>query len=295
MKKGIRFNSVGFIVLIAAVVLAVFIAFCSATVVPTGYTGVRSTFGKIDEKPVGEGLQWHTPFIQSIRLVCNKQTDQEYRDKIWSETSNRTAVYYEGTIVTTSISADKSAWLVANVADYKNAVTSGMVQSAIKSASKGFEDVDATNRSMIEPKALEYLQKAIDEKYGEGVITVNRVVITNADFDDDYNNAIAAKQRAKLNAETQEIENQKNVAKAEADKKVAMTLAEGQAEAKKIEAQGQAEANRLLQESITPNILEDKKLEKWDGKLPVYVVGDSSSTGLIFDMGTGAAVSDGTE
>lgn len=160
MKK-VRFGSVGLVVLIAVVVLGGFLVFCSATQVPSGYTGVRSTFGKIDEKPVGEGLQWHKPFIESIHLVCNKQTDHEYRDKIWSETSNRTAVYFEGTIVTTSISAEKSAWLVANVADYKNAVTSGMVQSAIKSAAKGFDDVDVTNRGMIEPKALEYLQKAV--------------------------------------------------------------------------------------------------------------------------------------
>jgi regulator of protease activity HflC (stomatin/prohibitin superfamily) len=41
-------------------------------------------------------------------------------------------------------------------------------------------------------------------------------------------------------------------------------------------AEAQANANRKLSESITPNLLELKRLEKWDGKLP-YINGGSTN------------------
>jgi hypothetical protein len=49
-----------------------------------------------------------------------------------------------------------------------------------------------------------------------------------------------------------------------------------------IEAEAQAEANRKLAESITDDIINNKIIEKWDGKLPV-VSGDSDT---IIDFGS---------
>ena len=47
------------------------------------------------------------------------------------------------------------------------------------------------------------------------------------------------------------------------------------AETELIEAQAESEKNELLEQSITENILKDKWIEKWDGKLPQYMTGDS--------------------
>ena len=44
----------------------------------------------------------------------------------------------------------------------------------------------------MEPLAQETIQKSLDNKYGNGVITINKVIIDNADFEDSYNEAIAA-------------------------------------------------------------------------------------------------------
>ena len=277
------------IVFAVVAVLVILFGILSIHIIPTGYVGVKSTMGQIDENPMNPGTHFTFPLIQGVRRVCTKQADQQYSDKIWSETVNRTAVYFEGTIITTSISADRATWLVANVADYDNPVTPGMVQSAIKSASKQFDDTDVTNRGLIEPAAQTALQKAVDEKYGEGTITINRVVITNADFDEAYQKAIADKQEAILKAEQQEIINARNIKEAEANKTVKITNAQAEAEAKKIEAQGQADANALLEKSITPNILEDKKLDKWDGVLPKVVNGENG--GIMIDL-TGAEASE---
>lgn len=46
-------------------------------------------------------------------------------------------------------------------------------------------------------------------------------------------------------------------------------------EAALAKAKAEAEANEILSKSITEQILEMEKIEKWDGKLPTYVGGDS--------------------
>ena len=52
------------------------------------------------------------------------------------------------------------------------------------------------------------------------------------------------------------------------------TNAEAEAETIRIKAQAEAEANRIVSESLSPEVIENKKIEKWDGKLP-QVQGDA--------------------
>ncbi len=52
------------------------------------------------------------------------------------------------------------------------------------------------------------------------------------------------------------------------------------------EARGQAEANRILSESLTPEVLEARRIEKWDGKSP-QVVG--AGTNPMFPIGQSGA------
>ena len=267
------------------VILAVIILTSQAVVViPTGYSGVKTTFGQIDQRTVPNGINFKIPFIQRVEKVNNKQQDIEFSDKVWSETKARTAVYFEGVTVTYRINPEKSAWVYANVASYReNLVTENLVASAIKSTSKELSDIDVTNRSIIEPQAMDKIQAALDEKYGENVVMVNKVVINNADFDESYNEAIASKQKATLEAEQQAIENQKAIDKALADAQVKKTQAEAEAEAERIRAQGQADANRTLQESLSKEVLEYEKLQKWDGALPKFV-GSGEGAGIMIDL-----------
>lgn len=250
----------------------------SFTIIPTGFTGVRTTFGQIDDSTVQNGFNWKIPFVQSIATVNNKQQDINFADEeVWSETKERTSIQYKGITVTYQINSEKSAWIYANISDYENnLVSKGLVSSSIKSSSKTLSDTDATNRSIIEPLALKNIQNSLDEKYGKDVIYINKVVINNADFDESYNKAIADKQKAQLAAEQQEILNQQNIDKADADAKAAITKANGDAEAKKIAAEAEAKANETLEKSITEKILKDKYIEKWNGQLPKVVSDDSS-------------------
>ena len=241
----------------------------SFTIIPTGYTGVRSTFGQISSSVVPNGFNWKIPFIQSVKRVNNKQQDISFEETISAETSERNEVYFSGVTVTYQINAEKSAWIFANVSDYQNnLVSSGLVASALKTSSKTLTPVDVTNRNTLEPLVKENIQKSLNEKYGSEVVRINKVVINNATFDEEYNNKIAQKQQAQMAYETQQIENKTSVEKAEAAAKVKLTQAQADADALKISAEAEAEANKVLQESLTDVILQEMYIEKWDGQLP---------------------------
>lgn len=258
-----------------AAVLIIVLFFSSVTFIPTGYTGVKVALGQISETPVMSGPAFKIPFIQSIKKVNNKLQDITIKDKIWAETKERTAVYFEGVTVSFQITPEMSAWLYANVADHDNLINLGLVSSAVKTVAKQSPVVEVTDRAKVEPEIVTALQNSVNGKYGEGVLIITKVVVADIDYEDDYQAAVAAKQKAQLQYERQQIENQKAVEKAEAEAKAKIKKAEGDAEAKRIAAEAEAEANKKIAQSLNDKVLSNKFYEKWDGVLP-KVSGDAS-------------------
>ena len=268
---------------IASLFGAALILFASAfTIIPSGYTGVKASFGQIQELTLQNGFNWKRPFIDSIELVNNKQQDLHFADKtqIWGETSEKIPVYMSDVTVTIQIDSEKSAWIYANVSDYKSQLVSdAIVASSLKNAAEQFPAEEVTVRSNIENKACEELQVSVDAKYGENVVHIKKVVINDMDFEASYNEAINQKNLAQKQQEAQAIQNQiaieaankdaevkRVTAEAEANAKV--TQAQGEADAIRIKAEAEAEANRKLSESLTDNVLRNKLYDKWNGELP---------------------------
>ena len=248
--------------------VAVFVVGCCFTIVPTGYTGVRTTFGQVSKNIVPQGFNLKVPFVQTIELVNNKQQDTKIVAQVWGESSEKIPVYATEITVTFQVESGRSAWIFSNVTDTKDLITQSLVSSAIKSAMVELPASEVTVRSKIEPLVKEELAESIDVKYGSDTISVLKVVIDQMDFEESYNNAISDKSIAMQRQAQQEIENNTAIAKAEADKKVAIANAEAEAEATRIAAEAEAAANKLIAESLTDEILKSKFYEKWDGKLP---------------------------
>lgn len=255
--------------------VAVFVVGCCFTIVPTGYTGVRTTFGQVSKNIVPQGFNLKVPFVQTIELVNNRQQDTKIVAQVWGESSEKIPVYATEITVTFQVESGRSAWIFSNVTDTKDLITQSLVSSAIKSAMVELPASEVTVRSKIEPLVKEELAESIDEKYGSDTISVLKVVIDQMDFEESYNNAISDKSIAMQRQAQQEIENNTAIAKAEADKKVAIANAEAEAEATRIAAEAEAAANKLIAESLTDEILKSKFYEKWDGKLP-SVMGDNA-------------------
>lgn len=281
--------------IVGAAVIALFLLITilsSFTIIPSGFTGVRTTFGQIDDAVVPNGFAMKIPYVQHIQKVNNKQQEIVFEETIWGESSERTVVHMDNVVVTYRINPEYSAWLYANVSDYKqNALPQTLVASAMKASMVSLESENVTNRSKIEPIAVQNLQDAIDRKYGgERVITIVNVNINNMDFEDSYNAAIAAKQVAQLEFERRQIENQTAInatnaeaeqkrisAQAEADRQV--IAAEAEASAILAVADAQAEANSKLANSLTDTLIEYEKIKTWNGELPA-VTGANALVGI---------------
>ena len=268
---------------IIAAVLIIVSFVSSFKVIPTGYTGVRTTFGQIDPKPCNSGFNWKIPFVQSIEKVNNKQQELTIDSKIWSETSEQTIIFYQGVTVTYTINPEYSAWIFSNVSNYKKTlIGETTITSAVKAASVQFISIEATNRGLIEPAVQKSLQSALNSKYGGEVVIINNIAISDIDFEDSYNDAIAERQLAQIEYEKQQIELKLKEeaaatearikeANAEAEAKVKLTTAQAEADALLIKANAEAEANNKIGSSLNANLLKKLYYEAWDGKLPVYV------------------------
>lgn len=287
-----------FVALVAVVVVCILI-FGSFRIIPTGYTGVRTTFGQISNEVVPNGLCWKIPLIQSIEKVNNKQQDITFNDvTISAETSERNEVFFNNITVTYRISKEKSAWIYANISDYKNTlINQSLVSSALKSVSKTLTPTEVTARNKIEPLVKESIQTSVNEKFGEGVLIIDKVVITDATFDAAYNDKIAQKQQAQMAYETQQIENKTSVEKAEAEAKAQLAKAQADADASIIAAEADAEVAKISADSAEyqgqkdaaimsnlgdmlqkyPELVQYYYVTGWDGKLPSVQMGDGIS------------------
>lgn len=131
--------------------------------------------------------------------------------------------------------------------------------------------------------ALDVYLKTKFEPYGIIIDTVN---FTNISTDSETQAAIQKKVTAQQELELAEIEAKTAKIQAEKDKEVALIAAqqdkekaeieaeklrieaEGKADAQKIAAEAEAEANKEIAQSLTPELIEKIKYERWDGEVP---------------------------
>lgn len=174
------------------------------------------------------------------------------------------------------INPEYAAWIWQNVEEWDtNLLKQTNIESGLKAAAKQYNDIDVTDRSKIEGTVKEQIQKSLNTKYGNQVLNIVSVNVGNINFSDAYNKAIEEKAKAKIQAEKAEYEGKEKKTKAEAEAEEKRIKAQGEADATKIKAEAEAEANKKISESLTPELLERKKIEKWDGKLPTVTGGST--------------------
>lgn len=110
------------------------------------------------------------------------------------------------------------------------------------------------DRAGVNTAITNYLNEKLTAEYG---INVSSALIVDAQPDDTLMQKIRAKEQAKQDAEIAELNKQTALAQAETDKVKAQT----KADVKMIEAQAEADANKVLSESITPELIQMKEAE----------------------------------
>ncbi len=245
----------------------------SIVIVPSGYVGIKTSYGQISGEVLPSGQYFSVPIIYHVDKINCKQQDVKYEDKIWGESSERTPVYAENIRISFQINSEKAAWIWSNVEEWDYKLLKGsIISTAIKRAAVELPNDQVTNRSYIEPLTLKYLQEEIDKYYKESVLTVNSVNIGNMDFSEEYNAALEKRDLAKLEAENAKYVNEKKLADAEAETKEAKIKSDAEiarkkqeteaaAERKRITAEAEAEANKKIAESLTPELIELKRID----------------------------------
>lgn len=115
-------------------------------------------------------------------------------------------------------------------------------------------DIYSTQRSEVSKAITEYLDTKLTEEYG---IHISSALIIDVQLDETLQAKVQAKEQAKQDAEKAELDKQTAIAQGEADK--------AKAEANKAvtitNAEAEAEANRIVSESITPELIQMKEAE----------------------------------
>ena len=247
------------------VIVAVVLLLNAVAIVDAGHTGVVVTLGKVNEGVLQEGVHLKIPFIQQVIKIDNRIRKLEVNTEAFSKdlqsVNTVLAINYR-------VDTSKSDSIYKNIgADYEDVLVTPAVNEVLKAITATYTaEESVTNRQLIS----DGLVTGLNEKLNEIGLYVTDVNIIDFDFSDAFITAIEEKQVA-----------QQKLLKAETEKKTAVTNAEAEAEAIKIKAEAEAEANKTVSKSLTAEILENKKIEKWNGELPRV----SGSGGTIIDIG----------
>lgn len=242
--------------IIAAVVVIV-LALQTFTTVEAGHTGVVTTFGKVSDAVLSEGLHFKIPFIQEIVQIDNRvqkaEVDCSSASKDLQTVTSTIALNYR-------VRNESSAEIYRNVGPgFESIIVAPAIQECVKAVTARYTAEQLiTERQLIGDQMKELLNVKISS-YGLEIEIFN---IISFEFTAEYNAAIEAKQTAQQNALKAEQDLQR--IKVEAEQTVAL-------------AQAEAEAYRLKSEQITPQMIAMEYIDKWDGKLPAVSGGDSSS------------------
>lgn len=144
------------------------------------------------------------------------------------------------------------------------------VRGALNAAAESYTTMEiyATRRQEFLSKVREIINADLTK---EGFTFEYVEIVGSPRLDPNFQAAIEASLKATQDA--QRVENELRATEAEAKKTVAQ--AEGAARSTIVRAEAEAEANRLRQQSLTPLLIQQQLIEKWNGEYPQIVSGNS--------------------
>lgn len=269
--------------------LGVVLVICSClSTVPTGHTGILTTFGKVEDVSFPNGVNVHAPW-QNVITMSNKEQKDSGSGIAFSKDIQE--VSYSYTIQHT-LQSGAAPTIYKNVGtEYFDVVISPAINAIIKTyIGKANAESLIINREAI---TMDVNREAalIGERYGLSLT----VIIDNFDFTDVFTNAVEAKQVAeqeKLRAQTEQekltMEAEQKAARdkieAESSAAIAKINAEADLEVQKINADaaeyaGQKEAavNQAIAASLTPELVAYYEIMQWNGMLPTTYLGEGGT------------------
>lgn len=273
--------------IIGIVLCIVLVIISCVSYVPTGYTGIVTTFGKVHENTLDAGLNIHAPWDNVINMD-NREQRVPFQLEAFSKDIQQVDV--QGSI---NYNIDKTTAmnLYRDVGtEYSTILIQPRIQEDVKIViAKYTAENLIANRQNAADEIFELIRTELEPK-GIHVISF---AIENIDFTDVFETAVEAKQvatqekqKAQTEQERQTMEEQQKAerariaAQAEAD--VKKIEADAEAYAMQVKAEAEAEANKKLNASLTDQLINYNQILHWDGKLPMFMGGESTMPILNF-------------
>jgi regulator of protease activity HflC (stomatin/prohibitin superfamily) len=229
-------------------------------IVPAGHRGVVLWWGRVENRVLGEGLNFKVPFAETVIKVDVRVQPHPFKE------IDASSKEYQNVKMTGMMNFHIDPSFVNDLyqkvgLDFANKVIDPAFNDFVK------EVVPTYPIGEILPKREEIRKRAMT-KLGDNLsryhVIVDDIYFANIRFSPEYEGAIEAKQVAQQQVETQkQVLAQREI---EAQQKVA--TAKGEAESILVVAQGQAKANDVLSRSISSILVQYKGIEKWNGILP---------------------------
>lgn len=263
--------------------------------VPTGSTGIVTTFGRIENITLDAGIHFMSPWKKVVNMD-NRTQKQSIEMQCFSSDIQEVSVVYT---VNYQINKSNAQEIYRTIGtEYFDKIVMPKVLEAVKAVFAKYTAEDLIASRSVLSKEIE---KILVDDLATQNVQITATSIENIDFTDAFTDAVEAKQVAeqnKLRAQTEQAQAtleaqaqaERQVIKAQADADAAIVAANADAEVAKISAdsslyQGEKEATILQrvgeQMERYPNLVKYKYYEKWDGKLPETVLGDSE---VIMDL-----------
>ena len=237
--------------------IAILMFFSSFYTIRSTERGVLSTFGKMSDDVIEDGLHLKIPFIQTIKRVNVQQKKFDGKEESYTRDVQTSDVEYT---INYDLVRENVTKLMKNVGDdYHNRIVVPFIRSAMKESFGNFAATEIVeNRDAVRRQIEQQLRHTLDSNYFMNV----QFQLVNIDFDDEFEKAIKEKQVAEQNALKA-----KNVT----------IQVEELAKQTRIKAEADADAMRIKAAALESNakLVNYEAVQKWDGKMPQYMLGNS--------------------
>lgn len=249
--------------------------------VPTGHTGVLTTFGKVEDRTLESGLNFKAPWQRVVNMdnrVQKQTTDLVCFSSDIQEVNMTYTINYK-------INSADAMTIYRTIGKdyYDNVIVPNITESVKTQVAKYNAEALVSDRSQLSGMVQEDLAARLNEY---NIILVS-ASIENMDFTDAFTNAVEAKQVAQQNKLKAETEAEQKIVEANAAAEIKRVNTEAEAAAKKIaadadayeisvRAEAEAKANEQIAKSLTDELISYKYYETWNGELPYFYGSDEN-------------------
>ena len=245
----------------AAVIVVLFILFLIVfqpmTIVGVGERGVKVTLGQTSPVALEEGVHFVMPFISTVKKMNVKTVKANIATMAQSKDIQQARIVY---VVNYNLQPENAPKMWRTVGrDYVSVVVMPTVEGIVKDTIGKWNAQDiVANREKV---ASEVLFK-LNEKLGPKYINVSDFQITEIQYSQAFEQAI----ESKVTAEQEALKAKNKTVQVQEEARQKIIASEAEAKSMAIRAQA------LTQNK---NLVEYEAVQKWDGKLPQYMMGNS--------------------